>query len=382
MNIELLEEVAAEIGEYNAVTAGLADLKRKYGNVVVDVSSPSALAFAKTARHEIREPRHACEKIRKALKAPALLRAKLIDSEAARITAELLAIEAPWDEAIKAEEARKEVAKAALEQAEREQSEKIQARIDALGLNVGLVNASPDVILIELSRISQTEVSLEIFGSRAGEAAQIKAATQDQLDQLFRAAEVRKLQQAALDLQQAQLAAAQKKLDDDQAAAVAARMAEDLRLAGLRAEEERRIADERAKLDSDLATARKAEQDKLDAEAKLVRDAADAAQKVLDDAAAAARKKADDLAAAERLRLFELAAIERAEFERAVAEKQAEAARIEANSSRVRGAATALLTGLQWALDQISEEPYEWQTEEQTDAHLAAIAAVKQATGE
>ena len=319
MNIELIEEVANEIGEYNAVAAGLAELKRKYGGIVVDVSSHSAMTFAKAVRAEIREPRYECEKIRKALKAPALQRAKLIDTEAAQITAELLAMEAPWDEAIKAEEARKELIKAEVEQAEREQAAKIQARIDVLGLNVGLVNSSPDVILAELSRIDQAEVSLEIFGARAGEAAQIKAATRDQLDQLFRAAETRKLQQAELDQQAKALAAAQKKLDDDQAAAVAARMAEDLRLAGLRAEEERRIAAERAKLDADLAAARQAEQAKIDEAARLVREAAAAEQKILDDAAAAERQRLDEVAKAKRLQdladMQKQADIERREHE-------------------------------------------------------------------
>ena len=129
MNIELIDDVSAEIGEYNPVAAGLAELRRKYANVVVVVGTPKDLEEAKRVRAEIREPRYECEKIRKALKAPALAHAKLIDTEAARITAELLALETPWDEAIKSEEARKESEKAAREAAERARIAAITERI-------------------------------------------------------------------------------------------------------------------------------------------------------------------------------------------------------------------------------------------------------------
>ena len=38
----------------------------------------------------------------------------------------------------------------------------------------------------------------------------------------------------------------------------------------------------------------------------------------------------------------------------------------------------ALRDSLNWALSNISEEPYEWSSEENTDAHNAAIAAAKE----
>lgn len=127
--IELIEKTGTEISEYNPVAAGLAELRRRYADVAVDVSTPKALAEAVKIRAEIRAPRYETEKIRKMLKAPALAHAKLIDSEAARITAELIAIETPWDEAIKTEEARKEVERAAREAAERQRITAIHARI-------------------------------------------------------------------------------------------------------------------------------------------------------------------------------------------------------------------------------------------------------------
>ena len=98
----------------------------------VDVATTKALDEAKRVRAEIREPRYECEKIRKALKAPALAHAKLIDTEAARITAELLAIETPWDEAIKEEETRKEAEKEAKASAERARITAIHERIASI----------------------------------------------------------------------------------------------------------------------------------------------------------------------------------------------------------------------------------------------------------
>jgi cation transport ATPase len=62
---------------------------------------------AKAARAEIREPRFAVEKVRKAAKAPLLAIGRRIDAEAVRITEAILAIEEPIDGQIKAEEARK-----------------------------------------------------------------------------------------------------------------------------------------------------------------------------------------------------------------------------------------------------------------------------------
>lgn len=129
MNAEITDAEETSIAEYNPVAAGLAELERKYANVVVDVTTTKALDEAKRVRSEIRVPRYETEKIRKMLKAPALAHAKLIDTEAARITARLIAIETPWDEAIKAEEARKEAEEAEADRIERARVEAIVLRI-------------------------------------------------------------------------------------------------------------------------------------------------------------------------------------------------------------------------------------------------------------
>ena len=101
-----------KIAEYNETAAAIAVLREKYCTVF-DVTTTKGMEEAKKARAEVKGYRVALEKVRKEIKAPALERSRLIDEEAKRITAELQAIEEPIDQAIKAEEQRKEDEKAA-----------------------------------------------------------------------------------------------------------------------------------------------------------------------------------------------------------------------------------------------------------------------------
>lgn len=120
-----------QITEYSTTAAAIALLREKYG-APFDTTNKEGMAAAKEARAEIRGLRGALEKTRAEIKAPVLERAKLIDAEAKRITAELLAIEEPIDAAIKAEERRKEEEKAAKARAEAERVAAINGRIGAI----------------------------------------------------------------------------------------------------------------------------------------------------------------------------------------------------------------------------------------------------------
>lgn len=187
--IELIESETTAISEYQPVEAGLAELRRKYANVAIDVSTPKALAEAARVRAEIREPRYETEKIRKLIKAPALAFAKLIDTEAARITHELLAIETPWDDAIKAEELRKEQEKADAERKERARVDAIVARIDTIKGFVGLAlecrTAAMVATLIEkLNDGAHCTPSFEEFEE---EALRVMQASMDRLNQIHAA---------------------------------------------------------------------------------------------------------------------------------------------------------------------------------------------------
>lgn len=96
------------IQEYGATEAVIETLREKYAGKVYDVSTKDGMEWATVARNEIRRWRTGLERTRVAIKAPALELCKNIDSEAKRITAELLSLETPIDAQIKAEEKKAE----------------------------------------------------------------------------------------------------------------------------------------------------------------------------------------------------------------------------------------------------------------------------------
>jgi len=100
--------MTTQIAEYSPTEAALADLRSRYSAVVFDTATTKGMQEAIAGRAEIRGYRLDLEKERVRIKAPALDRCRLIDTEAKRITAELEALETPIDESIKKEQQRKE----------------------------------------------------------------------------------------------------------------------------------------------------------------------------------------------------------------------------------------------------------------------------------
>jgi len=96
-----------QVAEYSKTEAELSALREVCATTVYDVKTPSGMKQATSLRAKVRTLRTGVEKLRKEAKAPVLALGKLIDSEAERITAELLLLEKPIDEKIKAEEKRK-----------------------------------------------------------------------------------------------------------------------------------------------------------------------------------------------------------------------------------------------------------------------------------
>ena len=131
-----------QIVEYNQTTAALAELRSRYAGSF-DVATAKGMALAKEARAEVRGYRTALETLRKEIKAPALERCRLIDDEAKRITAELLQIEEPIDQQIKAEEQRREAEKAAKVRAETARIAAIATRISGIRNRVSAVANQP-----------------------------------------------------------------------------------------------------------------------------------------------------------------------------------------------------------------------------------------------
>ena len=121
-----------EIQEYSQTQAALSVLRSKYLDRLFDVNTTDGLKEAKEARSDVRGYRTGLEKMRKELKAPALERSRLIDSEAKQITAELVELETPIDAQIKEHEAKKEAERQAKIEAEQKRVEGIQERIGKL----------------------------------------------------------------------------------------------------------------------------------------------------------------------------------------------------------------------------------------------------------
>jgi hypothetical protein len=126
--------MTTQITEYSQTAAALEELRGRYAGVVYQVTTTKGLRAAKKGRAELRDLRVRLEKTRVQVKAPYLKQIRLIDGEAKSITRELIALEQPIDEQIKAEEARKEEARRAREEARlqalREQLERERAELE------------------------------------------------------------------------------------------------------------------------------------------------------------------------------------------------------------------------------------------------------------
>ena len=283
------------IAEYRPTAAALAHLRAKYA-APFDATTAAGLAAAKAARAEIRDLRGKLEKTRAEIKAPVLAQGKLIDDEAKRINAELLAIEEPIDAAIKAEERRKADEKAARERVEAARVAALQARIDTIRQRVlAVANRDAAAIRSALAEARAFEPDPDAFAERWPNAMQAIGEVRLALETLLaerEAREAREAEEAArLRAQREELARRQAELDRQQAAEKAKRQAEQEELARLRAADA-------ARRQQEIKAKDRAGRERQEAEAKA-RAEAEAARKRAEATAkpAKARKpaKADPL---------------------------------------------------------------------------------------
>jgi Protein of unknown function (DUF1351) len=135
--LEVTVELAdtASIVDGNAVVrfarteAAIATLRAQYPGATYDLATTKGNEAARAARKELVTLRTSLERRRKELKEPAVEFSRRIDSEAKRLTGEIVALEDPIDAQIKADEARREQ-----ERAEREAAElaRIQGHTDRI----------------------------------------------------------------------------------------------------------------------------------------------------------------------------------------------------------------------------------------------------------
>jgi hypothetical protein len=267
-----LEQVQHALAEYDRVAAGIAELTRQYGSVVFDVTTGTGMDSAKAARAAIREPRYEIERVRKAAKAPLLSLGKKIDSEAARITGELLKIEEPIDAQIKAEEARKEAEREAKVQAELDRVNGIQARITRLREAVTLIaNMPTSQIELLIAAIERTPIGDE-FAEFRQTADDAKVATLAKMREMLAATSAREAEQQRIANERMELARLRAEQEKREAAERAERAEADRKAAAERAEEDSRRKAEQDARDAELR-ARQAEQDRVERERQAAADA-------------------------------------------------------------------------------------------------------------
>lgn len=254
MTTETIEAPACRIQEYSPLAAGLADLRHRFAGVVFDLSTTKGDKEARQARQELVKLRGTLEAKRKELKAPALERSRLIDDEAKRIAAEILALEQPIDEAIKAAEARKEAERLARAQAEQARLDNVQKRIRAFGSFAIRAMGEPSAAIADLIRelvaLEPTQPVFEEF---------LPTAQQAHADAL---AGLRVLHDktAAQEVESQRLADERAELERQRAADEAARKAEQDRIAVERHNEAARLKAERDAQELELRRQRDAEE--------------------------------------------------------------------------------------------------------------------------
>lgn len=291
---------AEQIAEYKPVEAGLATLRDKYAGIVWDVSTGKGLDAARAARVAVREPRYEVERIRKALKAPAIAYGKRIDDEAKRITAALLEIEGPIDAVILEAEAQKE-----RERAEREAKE--QARIAAIHARIADIRAlaniragvSADTIDKTWAELTDRELAEADFAEFMDQAKRAQAETIQALHLAYEDAHAREQEAARLAAEREELARMRREQQERDALAAQERAKAEAAAKAAREAEEARQRAERQAHEAEMQRERdamKAQQAEIDRQQREVREAQEKAQREAQEAAAAEQRLRQTLA--------------------------------------------------------------------------------------
>lgn len=280
--------------EYSRTEAALVALRAKFADAKFDLTTTAGDKAARAARLELVTLRTGLEKKRKELKAPAVEFGKKIDDEAKRINSEILALEEPIDQQIKADEKRREAERLERERLAAERAAGFRAKIDAIRACVtkaqGLSSDRISDGIAKVEAIATDAVTWEEFASEAEQAKTITLAAMRNLRDL---AKVREEEAARIEAQ--------------------------------RLENERIAAEQRA-----AAEALAAQQKALAEQAAAIA----AQQKALDDAKAEEVARIEREQRAEAARLEREAAVQAAEHERQAAELREAMVRAEEEAAR------------------------------------------------
>lgn len=256
-----------DIAEYRPHEEQIVRLETSYAKLVVDCSTSEGLASAKEVRVDIRDVRYALANTTKTALVPyqqkvkeAQARVNQVKEFGEALKDRVLAIEAPIDEAIKAEEKRAADAKAERERVEAERVEAIRAKITRFSsVAAAYASRSAADVANVLLNVKESVILPEEYAEFEAEGTIARDNAIEQLETLHRSAVER--EEAA-----AKLATQQKELDE---------LREKQRIADENAEKERqriaaedrqRIADQQAELN------RQREQLQRDQDAQRLKD--------------------------------------------------------------------------------------------------------------
>ena len=246
------------LAELNKVDAGIADMKLKYGNKVYDCTTTAGMNEAKADRVAIREVRYKVPKITADVTKQLNQMKSDLKTESERITEELLIIEKISDDAIKAEELRKEREREEKAAADQKRKESIQAFIqpfrDAVAFATGKSSADIDELI---KGISNVPIAADTFQELVDNAEAAKQAAIDGLTVLLVNTVAQENEAARILAERAELEELRAKQAAMQAELDQAREAEDKRAAAEREklEQERRDHEAKMKAEQDAAQA-------------------------------------------------------------------------------------------------------------------------------
>lgn len=189
---ELIDEASIRDGRaivrFSRTEAALADLRGRFERVQFDLTTTAGDTAARQARRELVSLRTGLDKRRKELKLPAVEFGRKIDSEASRLTAEIVALEEPIDLQIKADEQRRAEEREARIRAEEERQATLRQRItDISNVAVRAAGMSSGEIAEKIALVSRIALG-DDFEEFVAAAINTKAETLVKLQELHEAA--------------------------------------------------------------------------------------------------------------------------------------------------------------------------------------------------
>lgn len=174
---ELLPATTSEVAEYTQTAAALAELRQQLAGKVFDCTIPAQDKEARQSRLVLVRLRTSLDAKRLELNADDQARIRKRNDEARRIIGEIVALETPIDDQIRAEEVRKQAIKDAAEQAER-------ARVAANETALRAIQQAPLAYL----NLPADQVEAELERMTAYDTTTVDADFRDRLDVALRTA--------------------------------------------------------------------------------------------------------------------------------------------------------------------------------------------------